>query len=264
MTPITDTDDFPLIYCNGDSYSDPIRKDQTQTMVYADFVAQHCSGFVLNKALSGSCNRRIVRTTVHDMIQQRQLNPNQKIVALIGLSFEIRSELWIDQASLHLPEESQFKPHTFSRQIEWRQNLLDGKDIQPENTHLLAEKFFQKFSEGRAYFYSPWAERINLLCDLVMLRSLLESLNVEFLIFQGPPADALESDYLLDFFKQQINDDPRFFDIETFGFCEWCYKENFVPLDFHDRPTIAHYGPDAHQAFAEKVLLPKLKELDIL
>jgi hypothetical protein len=97
-----------------------------------------------------------------------------------------------------------------------------------------------------------------------MLRSLLESLDIDFLIFQSPRAEKLQNDYLLDFFKEQIVDDNRFFDLETFGFCDWCVDKNFVPLDYLDRPHIGHYGVDAHRAFAEQILIPKLKELDIL
>jgi len=35
-------------------------------------------------------------------------------------------------------------------------------------------------------------------------------------------------------------------------------------LDYLDRPHIGHYRADAHQAFAEQVLIPRLKELNIL
>jgi hypothetical protein len=196
---------------------------------------------------------------------QRQLNPSQKIIALIGLSFEIRSELWIDDlANSSFAEESNFRTHKFSEQINWRENLLAGKDIQSPNSAKQNSNFFKKFSEGRAYFFSPYAERINLLCDLVMLRTLLNSLNIDFLIFQSPQAEMLQEEYLLDFFKKQIADDNRFFDLETFGFCDWCNDQKFTPLDYLDRPRIGHYGADAHQAFAEQVLIPKLKELNIL
>jgi hypothetical protein len=255
----------PLIYCNGDSYSNENYHADLLGKVYANFVADHCSGFVINKATSGSCNRRIIRSTVHDMILQRQLNPSQKIIALIGLSFEIRSELWIDDlANSSFAEESNFRAHRFSDQIDWRENLLADKNIQSPNSNKQDSNFFKKFSEGRAYFFSPYAERINLLCDLVMLRTLLNSLNIDFLIFQSPQAEMLQEEYLLDFFKKQIADDNRFFDLETFGFCDWCNDQKFTPLDYLDRPRIGHYKADAHQAFAEQVLIPKLKELNIL
>lgn len=256
--------DFPLIYCNGDSYSDETYHPSLLNNTYANFVANQCNGFVINKAIKGSCNRRIIRTTLHDVITQRQINPTQNIFALIGLTFEIRSELWVDKIITSAPEESNFKTHIFSSKITWREDLLNGQGIDRKNQYNLDKKFFDQYSNGRAYFFSPYAERINLLTDLIMLRSVLDSLGVNFLIFQSPKAERLEQDYLLDFLKQQIVDDRRFFDFEEFGFCDWAYAQQFTPIDFLDRPTIGHYNPDAHCAFAEQVLIPRLKELSML
>ena len=256
--------DFPLIYCNGDSYSNDQYHASLIGKTYANVVGEHCNGFVINASIVGSCNRRIIRTSLHDLILQRQHNPYQQIIALINLSFELRSELWVDNLSSGCPSESNFITHTFSSQTNWRENLLDGKDIKTPNRHKLDNKFYEKFSQGRAYFFSPYAERINLLVDLVMLKSSLDSMNIDFLIFQGPVAEKLESDYLLDFFKQQIAVEHRIFDLETCGFCNWAYDQKFIPLDFLDRPNIGHYGVDAHCAFATDVLIPKLKELAIL
>lgn len=258
--------DFPLIYCNGDSYSDETYHHTLKNSTYAHTIGNHCGGFVLNKAISGSCNRRIIRTTLHDVIHQRELNANQKIVALIGLTFELRSEVWIDNKLPTISEESQFFTHTFSGQLNWRQNLLKGKKIfeyMPFAANV--DKFFyKKYSEGRAYFFSPYAERINLLTDLIMLKNTFEALNIDFLIFQSPKAEKLQQEYLIDFFKNQIEHDQRFFDLENFGFCDWCFENGFKPLDFLDRPSIGHYGPDAHKAFAQSVLIPKLQQLQIL
>jgi hypothetical protein len=257
--------DFPLIYCNGDSYSDQTHHLSLMNNTYVDFVAKACNGFAINAAINGSCNRRIIRTTLHDMLLHRQQNPTQPIIALLGLSFELRSELWIDQNYIpQQPQESNFVSHQFSSQINWRQNLLNNKDIQPANQYNLEDKFFKQYSQGRAYFFSPYAERINLLTDLIMLKAVLDSIGVQFLIFQSPTAESLETEYLVDFFKKQLSTDPRFFDLETFGFCDWAHSQGFIPLDYLHRPNIGHYGADAHEAFAKQILIPKLKELCIL
>jgi len=257
--------DFPLIYCNGDSYSDENYHPSLVGKTYAHFVGSYCNGFTINNALSGSCNRRIIRSTVHDIIQQRKLNPTQPIIALLGLSFELRSELWIDEIQSNLrPEESNLRTHVFSRQVSWRDNLLNNADIATDNPHELNEKFFKKYSEGRAFFFSPYQERINLLTDLIMLRALFEKLNVNFLIFQSPKEEKLESDYLLDFFKNEIATDNRIMDLESFGFTDWCYKQNIKPLDTAEPAGTAHYGPEGHEAFARQFLIPRLEELNIL
>ena len=245
--------DHPLIYCNGDSYSDENYHPSLVNKTYAHVISEHLNGFVINHAIAGSCNRRIVRSSCHDLIHQRQLNPDQPIFALISLSFELRSELWNENAKAKNSTESNFQTHTFSSRNDWRELLLNDGNLGNKNEN----KFLSNYSHGRAYYYSPYAERINLLCDLVMFQSLMKQLNVEFLIFQGPVAETLEKEYLLDFFKSNL-DKENFLDFENFGFCDWCHKQRFEPLDFKDRPHIGHYGPDAHRAFAEQILIPHI------
>ena len=242
--------DFPLIYCNGDSYSNVNYRPGLNGKVYANFVADHYHGFVINKAISGCSNRRIIRTSVHDLIQQRQLNPTQEIIALIGLTFELRSEIWIQGVENKFgPEESDFKTHRFN---ESESEL---------NSYGASDKYFKQYSDGRAFFYSSYPERINLLCDLIMFRSLMYNLNIKFLVFQSPKAEELSTDYLLDNFKKQLKEDPHFIDFEKFGFVNWCAEQQFTPLDMKCNPLIAHYGPDAHLAFAKQILIPRLESI---
>ena len=257
--------DFPLIYCNGDSYSDENTHSTLKNKVYANNVAQECEGFLINKSIMGSCNRRIIRSTVHDMIHQRQLNPTQKIIALIGLTFDLRSEIWIDNLEKNTnPEESNLRTHTFSGQPNWRDNLLGGEEIGTPNRYGLDNKFYKHYSEGRAFFYSPYAERINLFCDLIMLRSFFESLNINFLIFSSIVSETLEQEYLLDFFKTQLEPDNRFLNLDTFGFCKWSQTQGYTSVDFERYGKAAHPGADAHKAFAHEILIPRLKELKFI
>jgi hypothetical protein len=245
----------PLIYCNGDSYSDENYHISLTGKTYAHVVGEHLNGFVINNAIKGSCNRRIIRTSVHDLIQQRQHNPTQQIIALIGLTFELRSELWIEKATPTSAQESNFQTHTFADKNNWRDLLLAGEKIfNKEN------KFLDKYNQGRAYYYSPYAERANLLCDCVMFQALMKDLNIEFLMFQSPQAEKLEKEYLVDFFKSQMVVD-HFIDFESFGFVDWCHQQGFVPLDYQDRPIIGHPTAEAHRAFAEQILIPNFSKL---
>jgi hypothetical protein len=240
--------EHPLIYVNGCSYSDENYHATMQDNTYAHHYGRLINGFVLSRARSGSCNRRIVRTTVHDMIQQRQLNPTQRIIALIQLTFEIREELWFDDIQQTLdPCETNFRSHQFSEMLSWREQLLTNKKISNHTG------FLRKWSEGRAFFYNSYAQRINLLLDVLLLQNLLRSLDIQYLIFQGPRAERLEDEYLKDFFLKQLSD-PCILDFETFGFCNWCAEQGFTPLDSTEPAGIGHYKPDAHLAFAEKFL----------
>ena len=46
--------DFPLVYCNGDSYSDGKFVSSLINNTYVNFVANKLNGFAVNAALSGS------------------------------------------------------------------------------------------------------------------------------------------------------------------------------------------------------------------
>ena len=238
----------PLIYVNGCSYSDDQYHPDMEGNTYAHHYGRMVNGYVISRARTGSCNRRIFRTTVHDLIEQRRVNPTQKIIAFIQLTFEIRDELWMDEISQTLdPCESQFRTHQFSGLLDWRQRLLSNKKISDDNG------FFKKWSEGRAFFYSSYAERINLLLDILMLKNLLKSLDIQYLIFQGPRAEKLDQEYLKDFFLNEISS-PYILNFEEFGFCDWCWQQGFTPLGKNEPKEIGHYKSDAHQAFAEQFL----------
>lgn len=250
--------DFPLIYCNGCSYSDDnYRHPVMENKTYSHVVGKLTGGFVINNSISGSCNRRIIRTSVHDLMLQRQLNPNQRIIALIQLTFEIRGELWLDNTYSNRPEvESHFYTHQFSELNDWKLRLLNNKTIRPMALGGADSKFLTKWSEGRAFFYSSYAERINLLTDIFLFKNLMRLHNIEYVIFQGPIAEKLDGEYLVDFFKQELKSDKNILDFETFSFCNWCAENDFIPIDPSESLDIGHYRSDAHKAFAEKVLAP--------
>lgn len=252
----------PIVYCNGDSYSDENFHESLVGKTYANRIAEPHGAYVVNSAVKDSNNRRIIRTAVHDVIQHRKINPDVPFLALIQLSFEIRQDIWIeDPVDTWSSADSNFRTHKFSTEDDWRERLLSGKSIRSHNTHEQYEKFFTQYSQGRAYFYSPYAERANLLCDLIMLRQLLKNLNIDYVIFQGPRAEKLEQEYLIDFFKQQLEQDPGIVDLESFGFTDWCAENGFTPMDYLDRPQIGHYYSDAHTAFADQVLQPLLNRV---
>jgi hypothetical protein len=254
---------FTLIYCNGCSYSDEDYSEVMKNKTYSNFLQEKIGGFVLNKAISGSNNRRIIRTSLHDLILQRELNPTQKIIALIQLTFEIRGELWYDELNTTIEEESHFVTHQFSGMLDWRDRLLKLLDIGVYNAKIKEKshlEFLKKYSEGRAFFYSPYQERINLYTDLYMFINTCEKLNIQYLIFHGPIVEKLQNEYLLDFLEKRILNNNKVIDFNKFAFCTWCQSQGFSPLRETENFEIGHYGPDAHKAFAEQLIFPKLEE----
>lgn len=253
--------DFPLIYCNGDSHSDP--NFYYPAMVghtYADYVGAHCNGFVINKSKSGSCNRRIIRTAVHDLMVQRQANPGQPIMALIAFAQEHQDEFWVDGRTPNDPPESNFVGHSLITSLDHAQIFQDDEVVLrfDDQESRIARDLVQDWSRGNSGLYNAYARRIDFLHDLLMLTGLLERLQVQAVCFQITPRERLVSEYLIDFYKSNINS-ATVFDLETFGFATWCSQQGFEPLLDHESPDLAHYGADAHQAFANDVLIPKLQ-----
>jgi hypothetical protein len=267
------TNSFPLVYCNGDSYSNNNYHESLLRSTYDFTVAKEFNGFNINNSISGSCNRRIIRTSVADLTEQRKINPSQRIIALIGLTFDLRDEFWNDDflrksayqendsSSVY---ESDFLSFQFSGMGDWFERIRQGKIIKPLPTNIgknFTKKFFNVLNNARAFFFSPYADKIDLYCDLVMFKALMDSMDIEFLVFNAPPTMPLESEATLDHFSQQIEDDERFIGFSTnFSFCEYLSSNNFVPLDSPDNPVIGHYGSEGHSYFAKNVLLPLLNK----
>lgn len=247
---------WPVIYNCGDSYSDDsYQSPKLQDKVYCNYLAKELgNGFVMNNAKSGSCNRRIIRTSLHDLIQLREQNPDQQIIATIQLSFELRSELWYEDVPREQAVESNFHKYQFTGDINWKDKLMRGLSINKSEN-----KFIQAYTKGYAYFYSPYAQRIQLYTDLVMFLSVCDQYKIDALIFQGPYTEKLRKEYLMDFFKDRL--DKRVIPVEEFQFCVWCGQRKFKTLDRELWTGINHYGSDAHEEFAKIVLIPKLKEL---
>jgi len=257
----------PLLYCNGDSYSNPNYDKSLKNKTYDYIVGKKLNAYNINSAVNGSCNRRIIRTTVADLIHQRELNPKQRIIALIGLSYDLRSEYWNndflkpneDNKSLF---ESDFVSYQFANNNNWFRDLLNNKTI---NNYKFREgkNYSKKFDDiknkSRAFFYNPQAERINLYCDLVMFKELMDKLKVEFLVFNSASYDEdIASDTTFDLFRNEIYKDERFIDLDKFSFCKFAFDNNLEPIDSKDNPLIGHPSSIAHERFAKDILIPKL------
>lgn len=262
--------DFPFVYCNGDSYSDPDYRPDLNSQTYAHVIAERIGGFAMNKARSGSCNKRIMRVALHDLIQQKTLNPKQPIVALLGLTYELRDEIWIDNhRDFDHAEESNFFRFQVALDISWRQQLLNNIFSRSNLITRIADilgshrSFLEKYQQGRAFFYSPYQERISLYMQLYFMIEWCKQHDINVLMFCAAPSfEPLEQEYLKDFFGSNL-DKRHFLDFEKFSMCEWCRSQGFVPYENDRDIDNGHYGPDAHKAFGD-FLISELQERNLL
>ena len=77
-----------ILYVNGDSYT----AEADSFSVYSNSLAKRLGVECINKALPGSSNDRIFRTTLEDCLRFKKTN--QQIFVLLGLSFVTREEVW--------------------------------------------------------------------------------------------------------------------------------------------------------------------------
>ena len=77
-----------ILYANSDSYG-----ILSTGKVYAEFIAEAISADrLINSGLSGSCNQRIIRTTIRDCLTLKK--ENKDIFALISIAQPNRFEYW--------------------------------------------------------------------------------------------------------------------------------------------------------------------------
>lgn len=229
-----------ILYVNGDSYtyiSDGKR--------YSECLSELLGCDSINASISGSCNQRILRTSLRDLILLKR--KHNDIVAVISLSFLLRTELW----------DSDLKQNRF---------INDGEfvSLQPTDSK---DWFLKKISSGNIYsdyltqwlkWYNVEAQTVNLLKDILLLTSWLKQNNIKYVLFSGCLQEPIDfnSTFIKPFYEEVAND-KNIIDICQFSFTEWCLNHGHVPIDdyrqeIHGKTLdIGHHGESAHRDFAK-------------
>ena len=231
-----------ILYANSDSYgvfSQP-GADTPNGEVYGKFVADHVGAEFVNRGKSGSSNSRIFRTSIRDLIQLRQQNPDRKIQALISLTTTYRSETWTIENNHPEDHDGHFK--SFLAISDFAYFTQENKDFAK---HWVAQ-------------YDNEAEQTNLLWQVLMFTNTLKSYNIDYLIWWGPMIGVVKpieysSPFIKDFY-QEFKKDKNILSFEDFGFCSWCLDQGFIPFDNEEYGENGHHGPEAHRAFAGHLL----------
>ena len=226
-----------ILYANSDSYG-----ICSTGKTYVDFIGEDIKADrIINNGLSGSCNRRIIRTTVRDLTS---LNDRHKdIVAIIGLAHTNRFEYWEDNFQ------------------------------QPNDGHFYS--FQPKFpvSDSAKNLYRGWIEtynddaaNTNLFLDLILLTTFLKSHNIKYLIWQGCMT-LKESDFDAPFIKNfydHVKTDSKILDMFDFSFSKYCSTiKGYKPYDSARYGIYGHHAEPAHRDFASHLLENYLNEISV-
>ena len=166
-----------ILYTNGCSYTanfDLARRDR-----YPIILAEQLGWQCVDKAEPGSCNRRIVRTTIEDCVKLRSQS-NEKIVALIQLSHLNRTEY---------PTVKNPLPDPFY-------------SIKPNNVNSHVPEDAKKYSDYYWRLHNDHHILVNLITDLIGLISYFKQNDIQYLLYLGPDENNIYVD--------NVKDDVRF------------------------------------------------------
>jgi hypothetical protein len=262
---MTKTLDFPIVIGSGASqvsieyYARKLNKQPHEIKLFPEIVAESLAGYCINIATPGISNRKILRKTLYECIKQSENNPGQPIIVLVELTFDLRKDLWIESVEKTEDDknDSNFVSAQIARNINWwkerfNRNISDTVIDIIEYTKSLTpmdKKYVNQWQKVEQYFYSSYAENINLNMDLINFTGYMKSNNIRYLIFRGNPVEKFEEEHLLDTFNAVLLADPGVFDLRHFSFTQWCLEKNYKPIDSEDRPEIGHPSLEAHRRF---------------
>jgi hypothetical protein len=236
------------VYSNSCSFGAPLQGHK----IYPDYIAEKFNADLVNQGVDGSCNRRIIRNSLRDLIELSA--SRQNILALIGLSFVSRTELW--QPDLPAADRD---GHFHSiivdhNKISWKEKGLI-ETIVP-NISELARPSVKEYYKQWLLHLSLESEVTNLLTDLIMFTGWARSKKIDYLVFcntntlPGEPQVGLTSPFVHSL-HQTVSNDKNIIDLWQFSFKDYALSNNFIPKDSHVFGIHGHPNADAHRSFAD-------------
>ena len=231
-----------ITYINGDSYAVTSNGKR-----YSEFLGEKFQCEVVNSAISGSSNARIFRTSLRDLVALKKQHDD--IVAVISLSFPLRTELWdtavLDNRFKHDGEFVSIQP---TQSKNWFANKVSDRH--------LPQKYVD-YANQWLIWYNIEAETTKLLKEILLLTTWCKYNKIKYVIFSSTLQESvdLESPFIKSFYDQ-VAADHQVIDIFKFSFTEWCLGHGHTAIDqfvqdIHGKVyDIGHHGENAHRDFA--------------
>jgi hypothetical protein len=246
-----------LIYVNGCSYA---RISGGKT--YSDFLGEQLNCPSINAAHPGSCNSRIIRTSLRDLILHKKTHND--IVAVISLSFLIRTEMWdLTHSNQQWREynDGDFFSEQFVETLDWY--------TADDNTRVAnVDKKYKEFAISWLSWYNVEAETVKLLQNLILFTGWCEKNNIKYIIFSGPQLESIDfnAPFVESFYSQLIEND-NIINPFKYSFLDWCTAQGFAPTEpvqyfiNGEVKAAGHQGESAHKAWAQYLIENYLTEL---
>ena len=243
-----------IVYINGDSYT-----DISDGKRYSDYLGELLQGTSINAAISGSSNSRIFRTSLRDLIELKKTT-DKDIVAVIALSFTIRTELW-DQAHLlkkwRTSNDGDFLSLQFTTSANW---FLKKDRVSNSNGS------YKNYSRQWLEWFNIEAETTKLLQEIILLTSWCDNNNIKYVLFSSALQEPIDfTAPFINSFYELINSNKNIINIFKQSFTEYCINNGHIPIDDYSQEIhgkkyiIGHHGEDAHKDFANYIFENYLK-----
>ena len=239
-----------IVYSNSCSFGAP-----QEHAIYPEIVATSLNSKLINDGTPGSCNRRIIRSSVRSLIDIRK-SYSGPITALVGLSFISRTELW--QPHL-VPTSNDGDFHSITsvaiQGLDWSGGLTSTQHKVDKYADIEVKDYYKQW----LIHFSKEAEVTNLLIDVIMLDSFAKSIDANILIFcncQTLPAlpEVDTSAPFIAGLKEYADSKSSIINLWNFSFANFALEQGFVPKDHKLYGLTGHPGEVAHRAFGEFLL----------
>jgi hypothetical protein len=226
---------FDSVIVNGDSYS--AAKDQFK--VYGEYIAEKLNLPLVNLAVQGSNNERILRSTTEFLLGTDFKSP----LVIIGWSFIRRLEVWYygsnKKVISRIPDQSP-EDHTSLRLITLN-HLINENEATIEQRALINEDLFVH------------KQLINFYTDLFLFSKFLQKEEISYFFFSGAKNNeipihcfpAIENLSMV----QSVTQDPSVYKLHDFFIMDWAKKH-----DPEASPVTGHLSATGHKNFADYLL----------
>lgn len=225
---------FKHIYANGCSFTGDWQRRDTNQSTYLNFIADHYGATYHNAGKPGSCNRRIIRSTIRDAI-----NFPKDTLALVQLTFLHRTEKY---SPINDKNSWKFDFEDFKESIK-----PENKD-EPENASYISE-FIKQFDEK--------AELTTLMADVIMLASFFEARGIDYLIFSYPQltSDVEVQQYLSNtLFGYDLNNNKKILNIVNDSLVNQMGNGSYYYDADGTQGIIGHANTQGHKQITEILL----------
>ena len=248
-----------IVYSNSCSFGEPGQGHN----VYSDYVAKYFNATCVNHGVRGSCNRRIIRTSLRDLIELR--NQDFDIIALVGLTFVSRTELWQPWLPANQTDGHFHSINVDHKKIDWSiKGLIDT--IVPD-IHQLADERIRDYYKHWLEHYHPESAVTELLTDVIMFTGWCRYNKIKYCVFSN--VDVLPDDKtvgytspFIDSLKDQILEDSNIIDPWQFSFGTYSLENGFLPKDYQKYGNHGHPDSNAHKFFGQYLIKHLKKQYD--